>query len=201
VELMDENGDLTGKIWNEEEPDHKIPSRLLFHNYFAHSSVLFRRSALDAVKINEEFYRKDYPNAQDYDLWVRIAKKFKVWNLPKVLIKYRVHSYCISLRAANVVEKLTSKIVTDQINDLGIQPTAKELALHKQIGTYEPKDIDTSIEYQKEVANWLTILRNANHKTGLYDHHSFNQVLADLQLLMFCHCLEDLTSKNTSLVC
>jgi len=190
VELMDENGDLTGEVWNEEEPDQKIPCRLLFHNYFAHSAVFLRRSALDAVKINGEFYRKDYPNAQDYDLWVRISRKFKVWNFPKVLIKYRVHSNCISLKAANLVESLTCKIVTAQINELGIQPTDKELALHRQIGAYEPKEIDTSIEYMKEVATWLTKLRNANHKIGLYDHHNFNQVLADLQLFIFCHCLK-----------
>ncbi|QSV56226.1 MAG: glycosyltransferase [Dolichospermum sp. UKL201] len=190
VELMDDHDNLTGEVWNEEEPDQKIPCRLLFHNYFAHSAVLMRRSAINAVEINGEVYRKDYPNAQDYDLWVRISKKFKVWNLPKVLIKYRVHSHCISLKAANLVEKLTCKIVTDQINDLGIQPTDKELALHRQIGSYNPQEIDTSIEYMKEVANWLTILRNANNNTGLYNHHDFNQVLADLQLFIFCHCLK-----------
>jgi glycosyltransferase involved in cell wall biosynthesis len=190
VELMDRNDDLTGEVWNEEEPYQKIPCRLLFHNYFAHSAVLLRRSAIDAVEINGEVYRKDYPNAQDYDLWVRISKKFKVWNIPKVLIKYRVHSNCISLKAADLVEKLVCQIVTYQINDLGIQPTAKELALHRQIGAYNPKEIDISMEYIKEVATWLRMLRNANNKTGLYDHHNFNQVLADLQLSMFCHCLK-----------
>ena len=190
VELIDENDDLTGEVWNEDEPSQKIPCRLLFHNYFAHSAVLLRRSALDTVKINGEIYRKDYPNAQDYDLWVRISKKFKVWNIPKVLIKYRVHSHCISLKAANLVEQLTCKIVTEQMNNLGIQPTDKQLALHRQIGSYNPQEIDTSIEYIKEVANWLTILRNANKNTGVYDHHNFNQVLADLQLSMFCHCLK-----------
>lgn len=190
VELIDENDDLTGEVWNEDEPSQKIPCRLLFHNYFAHSAVLLRRSALDAVKINGEVYRKDYPNAQDYDLWVRISKKFKVWNIPKVLIKYRVHSHCISLKAANLVEQLTCKIVTEQMNNLGIQPTDKQLVLHRQIGSYNPQEIDTSIEYIKEVANWLTILRNANKNTGVYDHHNFNQVLADLQLSMFCHCLK-----------
>jgi hypothetical protein len=76
------------------------------------------------------------------------------------------------------------------MNNLGIQPTDKQLALHRQIGSYNPQEIDTSIEYIKEVANWLTILRNANNKTGVYDHHNFNQVLADLQLSMFCHCLK-----------
>ncbi|MFO0171938.1 MAG: glycosyltransferase family 2 protein [Aphanizomenon sp.] len=190
VELIDENDDLTGEVWNEDEPSQKIPCRLLFHNYFAHSAVLLRRSALDTVKINGEIYRKDYPNAQDYDLWVRISKKFKVWNIPKVLIKYRVHSHCISLKSANLVEQLTCKIVTEQMNNLGIQPTDKQLALHRQIGSYNPQEIDTSIEYIKEVANWLTILRNANKNTGVYDHHNFNQVLADLQLSMFCHCLK-----------
>jgi hypothetical protein len=190
VELIDENGDLTGKVWKYLEPDQKIPSTLLFHNYFAHSAVFIRRSALYAVEINGEFYKQDYPNAPDYDLWVRISRKFPVWNIQKVLIKYRVHSNCASIKAGDLLERLVCKIVTYQLNDLGIQPTDKELALHRQIGAYDPTNIDTSIEYTKDVANWLTILRNANNKTGLYDQHNFNQVLADLQLSMFCHCLE-----------
>lgn len=190
VELMDENSDFTGEVWKMEEPEQKIPCRLLFHNYFANSAVFVRRSALCDVEINGQFFKEDYPNAQDYDLWVRISKKFKVWNIQKVLIKYRVHSSGASVKAANLVEKLASRIVTYQLNDLGIEPTAKELELHRQIGAYNPKNINTSIEYIKEVGDWLTMLRNANNKTGLYDHHNFNQVLADLQLSMFCHCLK-----------
>ncbi len=190
VEIMDENGDLTGTVWEYLEPHEKIPCRLLFQNYFAQSSMFLRRSALYAVESNGEFYKRDYPCAQDYDLWVRISRKFKVWNLQKVLIKYRVHSNCTSLKYADLLEKLVCKIVTYQINDLGIQPKSKELALHRQIGTYDLKEIDTSIEYMKEIANWLTMLRNANNKTGLYDHHHFNQVLADVQLSMICHCLK-----------
>ena len=100
------------------------------------------------------------------------------------------HSNCTSLKYADLLEKLVCKIVTYQINDLGIQPKSKELALHRQMGTYDLKEIDTSIEYMKEIANWLTMLRNANNKTGLYDHHHFNQVLADIQLSMICHCLK-----------
>jgi hypothetical protein len=46
------------------------------------------------------------------------------------------------------------------------------------------------VDYIKDVANWLSILRDANYKVGLYDRHIFNQVLADVQLFVFCTCLE-----------
>jgi len=197
VEVMDENGDLTNAVWKYLEPAERIPCRLLFQNYFANSAVFVRRSALLAVETNGEFFRRDYPNAQDYDLWVRISRKFPVGNIQKVLIKYRVHSNCTSLKAGDLLEKLVCKIVTYQLNDLGIQPTAKELALHRQIGAYDPINIDTSVEYAKDIAKWLTVLRNANHKMGLYDPHNFNQVLADVQLSMFCHCLEQLQTQSS----
>jgi glycosyltransferase involved in cell wall biosynthesis len=190
VEIMDENGDLTGTVWKYLESQEKIPSRLLFQNHFANSSVFVRKSALDAVEVNGEFFRQEYPNAQDYDLWVRISRKFKVWNLQKVLIKYRVHSNCTSIKAGDLLERLVRKIVTYQINDLGIQPTAEELALHREIGAYDPINVNTSVDYIKDVANWLSILRDANYKVGLYDRHIFNQVLADVQLFVFCTCLE-----------
>lgn len=190
VSLMDENGNLTGQVWRYLEPEERIPCRLLFQNYFATSSVFVRKSALDAVKINGNFFKPDYVNAQDYDLWVRISRKFKVWNLQKILMQYRVHSNSASRKSTNLVDKFVDKIVTEQINNLGIQPTHEELVLHRQLGAYNPENIDTSIDYTKNVATWLTKLRNANHKIGLYDEHHFNQVLADVQLFMFCHCLE-----------
>lgn len=190
VEIIDENGDLTGTVWQYLEPAQRIPCRLLFQNYFSNSSVFVRRSALLATEVNGEYFRQEYPRCQDYDLWVRISRKFKVWNIQKVLMQYRVHANCSSIKTRDLLEQMVSKIVSYQIDDLGIQPTAQELALHRQIGAYDPVNIDTSIDYIKDVANWLTVLRNANHKMGLYNHHDFNQVLADVQLFVFCHCLK-----------
>lgn len=59
---------------------------LMFHNAFIHSSVIFRRRTIlaDLGGYNESFDR-----GQDYDLWSRTARSFKVENLPDVLLDYR----------------------------------------------------------------------------------------------------------------
>ncbi|BAT51466.1 putative glycosyl transferase [Nostoc sp. NIES-3756] len=175
VEVINEKDDLTGEIWKYIEPYHKIPSILLFQNYFAQSAVFIRKSILAG-----DFYK--HQRAEDYDLWVRIAKKSKVGNIQKVLIKYRQHSNSRSQKAVAEIEQSLREIVSQQLNYLGIEPTLEELSLHRELVSYVHTDISMSTHYIKDVANWLTLLRNANRKTGIYGHHDFNQVLADIQL-------------------
>ncbi len=60
---------------------------LLFDNPFVHSSVMIRRSVFDTV----DGYCTD-PGRQppeDYELWSRIAREFKIANLPEILHIYR----------------------------------------------------------------------------------------------------------------
>jgi len=59
--------------------------RLLFVNSFAHSSVAFRRSTLEAVG----GYGDEFRYAEDYELWTRLASKYSVANVPEVLVEYR----------------------------------------------------------------------------------------------------------------
>ncbi|AFY48356.1 glycosyl transferase [Nostoc sp. PCC 7524] len=184
VEVMDENGVLTGEVWKYVEPAQKIPSILLFHNYFAQSAVFLRKSVLC-----DEWYRRQ--RAEDYDLWVRIARKSKVGNIQKVLIKYRLHPSSRSQKAVHAIETNVVDIVSEQINYLGITPTSEELALHRQLGAYNYNDINLSLKFIQESAEWLTKLRNANSQVNIYQNNDFNQVLADIQLAVFCKCLEN----------
>lgn len=65
-----------------------------YNNYVAHPSATMRVSALRAVG----GYTDRYPGAEDYDLFLRIASRFKVANLPKVLLRYEVGPGQISQR-------------------------------------------------------------------------------------------------------
>jgi Glycosyl transferase family 2 len=60
---------------------------LLFDNPFVHSSMMLRRSALDAVGHYSTDPRRQPP--EDYELWSRIARCYKVANLPERLTIYR----------------------------------------------------------------------------------------------------------------
>ncbi len=60
---------------------------LLFDNPFVHSSVMLRKSAFDAAGGYATDRSRQPP--EDYELWSRLARRFKVANLPERLTVYR----------------------------------------------------------------------------------------------------------------
>jgi glycosyltransferase involved in cell wall biosynthesis len=59
---------------------------LIFQNAFIHSSVMFRRSIIwEKLK----GYDNEFARAQDYELWSRTARSFKVENLSNTYLDYR----------------------------------------------------------------------------------------------------------------
>lgn len=56
------------------------------YNPIAQPTVMIRRSALEAVGP----YDERYPRCQDYELWLRIAARYKLANLDAFTLKYRV---------------------------------------------------------------------------------------------------------------
>lgn len=63
-----------------------IVRRLRFVNTFVHGSVMIRRSSLDCIG----WYDEHFKYVQDWELWARIASRFRVHNLPEVLLRRRI---------------------------------------------------------------------------------------------------------------
>jgi len=53
----------------------------------AHPAVMFRRQAV----LDAGLYRQQVTPAEDYDLWLRLADRAELANLPDVLLHYRLH--------------------------------------------------------------------------------------------------------------
>jgi glycosyltransferase involved in cell wall biosynthesis len=66
--------------------DESIRARMMARSSFCHGAVMMRRAALEAVGP----YRPAFRLAQDMDLWLRIAERFRVANLPDVLYHLRL---------------------------------------------------------------------------------------------------------------
>jgi|GEM_PF-922865 len=66
-----------------EDVARVLPKR----NCFYHSAVTFRRSAV--LEIGG--YRTEYSSAQDYDLWLRLATRHRLANIPRPLLRYRTN--------------------------------------------------------------------------------------------------------------
>lgn len=87
-----------------------IGSSALSYHCIPHPIVLMRKQALlDAGLYNEGYI------VQDFDLWVRISRKYLLSNLGKVLFKYRINSSSQSMKLAGDFKKDCRSIIEENI--------------------------------------------------------------------------------------
>ena len=83
----------------------EIRWRLRFCNAVNHPTVIFRREAvLDAGN-----YRDALP-AEDYELWMRVALKYRIANLSEPLVRYRIHNSSLCAVHQNRITELRRMI-------------------------------------------------------------------------------------------
>lgn len=68
--------------------DDAIKQRLEVETVFFHPTVVFRRTAYEAVG----GYRDVAVPAEDLDLWLRLAEHYELANVPEPLLDYRLHA-------------------------------------------------------------------------------------------------------------
>ncbi len=94
VEFIDAAG---RKLLTKQYPlrDAEIKDAVLLHRAsFAHPAVVMRKQ----VFVSVGGYRSAFVDAQDYDLWLRIAERCQMANLDAVVLKYRIHPDQVSHR-------------------------------------------------------------------------------------------------------
>jgi hypothetical protein len=67
--------------------DARIRATLRRRNCMIHPTVTMRRDVL----CDTGGYRAAFVNAEDYDLWLRLAERHRFANLPDAVLRYRVH--------------------------------------------------------------------------------------------------------------
>jgi glycosyltransferase involved in cell wall biosynthesis len=93
VEWIDASGNSLGTHRYPAE-DQQIKAALLEGSALWHPTVVIRREAF----VLAGGYRSVAVDAEDYDLWVRIADHFQLANLEAVVLKYRIHPSQVSIR-------------------------------------------------------------------------------------------------------
>ncbi|AIU69544.1 hypothetical protein TEU_03845 [Thermococcus eurythermalis] len=69
-----------------------IQRAILRFNPFIHSSILLRTQTLEQIG----GYNERFETSQDYELWLRVCRRYKCYILPKRLILYRIRTHGIS---------------------------------------------------------------------------------------------------------
>lgn len=89
----------------------EVRARLQSTSALVHASATIRTDAVRAVG----GYRQAFRLALDYDLWLRLAERFDVLNVPEVVVRYRVHGGQGSADLERVaVETVAARIAADR---------------------------------------------------------------------------------------
>lgn len=168
---------LTG--YNEDEEILKI--QMLFHNAgVPHPTAMIRHNFLKKYGIT---YDENIRKSQDYALWSSIlACGGKIYLMPEVLLKYRIHTGQISadrrsqMRNAREVVRKNLKVLLSEFSE-------EELKLHcEMLDGIPEREKDAYIKYLKR-------LKEANEKKKLYDKKKFKYQLNAAWLRLCYHRL------------
>jgi hypothetical protein len=83
--VINETGEVVGV--RDAPGGRALAHRLRWRNALIHPSVVMRRSVI----LGLGGYDESNPRAEDYELWLRVAARSELDNLPERLVDYRVH--------------------------------------------------------------------------------------------------------------
>ncbi|NDV77460.1 glycosyltransferase family 2 protein [Dysgonomonas sp. 511] len=157
---------------NMSVSDEEVKCTLLFANTFVQSSIMIRRQVLAANP-----YDKDYPLAEDYELWCRLSHSYNLKNIPEHLTLYRWHGNNISKERKAHLDLLANNILKRELSHIGLVPNEEELQIHAAI---RDKDISSlpNTQYLKALRLWMKKLSVQGIKSGNYDKDILNATIA-----------------------
>jgi hypothetical protein len=168
---IDENNNVTGRRLLSSFPD--VKTRLFFARLtgwpsMVHPTVMIRRDIFDKVG----YYDSRYHICQDYDLWLRAVRRYKIENIPRVLLNYRIHSLSTCQKRYSDTVKEMEVIIASNI-DFYMQGSSKEerdiiirmLILRRQTNHIAGKKVFSLFDYfyKRVFESELYGLANSEH--------------------------------------
>lgn len=151
----------TGRFHDHPTDDAALRFELLFNNPFVHSSVMMRKEALEQVGGYTTDPARQPP--EDYELWSRIARRFRVANLPERLTIYREVPSSMSRAGADPFKR---KLVLLSAENLAaatglMQPEQVHVDIAALI-----HDLPEVLSREPDVAEMCGVLADAGRRIG-----------------------------------
>ncbi len=132
---------------------------------FCHVTLVFRTEAFRAVN----GYRRAFAPAEDYDLWLRMAERWKLANLPEPLVKVRRRAQSLSF--TNARQQVISRLVAWSASAIrragGSDPVCQEAPVSRELA----RSLGVSDElFERSLLGayqyWIDVMLQASDKTG-----------------------------------
>lgn len=85
-QFVDETNDLLPQVENRPVSSDKLYEALLDGNFLVPESMFLRRTVYDEVGLFDEALRA----CEDWDVWLRVTKKYRIIHAPRILTRHRI---------------------------------------------------------------------------------------------------------------
>ncbi|MEH2502787.1 cellulose synthase/poly-beta-1,6-N-acetylglucosamine synthase-like glycosyltransferase [Bradyrhizobium sp. AZCC 1578] len=151
----------SGRFHDHPTEDEILRFDLIFNNPFVHSSVMIRKSALDRVGVYTTDPARQPP--EDYELWSRISRQYRVANLPERLTIYREVPSSMSRAGA---QPFLQKLVTISSENLAYATgVAEPEQVHVDIAALV-HGAEALVSPKPDVEGMCAVLAEAGHRIG-----------------------------------
>ena len=172
--LMDEKGHFLKKTKERFVSSGEVKSHLLFRCWLHHSSVMARKAVLQIYG-----YREQFVVCSDFDLFARLARKYKIGHLPEPLVRLRVHPGSITREQVQLTKDKDLEIVGAQLSELGVQFSPTDLEQHLLLSYMKKFQFMPDRQYLAWAEAWLLKLQEANRRALCYPEQPFAVVLGE----------------------
>lgn len=169
ISYIDKEGNKLPDVITYDIPDDEIPARMLFSNYIATSSTLIRKEAIQNI-----LFDSSYVVAEDYDVWLKIIRLWKIGQIRKPFTYYRIHDSSISIQRSTLMEECEHKILKRQLQELQCELSSEEYQLVFDLGKNNQEPYFERFEI---VNRTFGKIFNANKKSKIYNYDSLQSLL------------------------
>lgn len=120
AKIIDDNGNSTKRFHHHATSSNELAFDIIFNNPFVHASVMFYKKEI----LELGGYSEDNSVFEDFNLWSRVSRKYKIANLSEELVLYRELLSSISRTTSNY----NNRVFVQCIDNLNYYiPNQKEL--------------------------------------------------------------------------
>ncbi|MGG4220006.1 glycosyltransferase [Paenibacillus jamilae] len=151
----------------------EIKTWLLFHCCICHPAIIMRNNMIHRLGVQ---YDSNYPHAEDYELWNRLAFQVQMVNLPINVLYYRQHNGQVSNQHRAIQDATARRIRQRQFSQLGLELSDEENQIMLDILGFKINPYDHN-SYNRALgfANWVLA---QNSKYLVYNQELLNMAFS-----------------------
>jgi glycosyltransferase involved in cell wall biosynthesis len=180
-------GEVENTIVKYKETHDEIMTKMLYQCHFCHPSIIIRRELFEGLEL---YFDENYSHAEDYEFYLRAAKKWKFHNLQEVLLKYRIHDESVSNKFKSIQIGNSLKIKNRFFAELNTQISNEELQAFEALNYQDYSNVKLDFE---KLQFLLESLWMGNKAKKIINENYFENYLQDL---WFNYCYQKSNYKT-----